>query len=61
MQTPLWPALLADVDLAGPPFSAVTFPGAQAWISIRTSHAHGLGEKSAGSVHVGLEEGELAS
>lgn len=27
MQTPLWPALLPDVDLAGPPFSAVTHPG----------------------------------
>lgn len=27
MQTPLWPALLPDVDLVGPPFSAVTCPG----------------------------------
>ncbi|KAK9835053.1 hypothetical protein WJX81_007416 [Elliptochloris bilobata] len=27
MQTPLWPALLQDVDLAGPPFCTVTRPG----------------------------------
>ena len=31
LQTVLWPALLADVDLAGPPFCAVARPGALAW------------------------------
>lgn len=29
LQTPLWPALLPDVDLAGPPFSSVEQPGAR--------------------------------
>jgi len=29
LQTPLWPALLPDVDLAGPPFSCVEQPGAR--------------------------------
>ena len=45
MQTPLWPALLADVDLAGPPFCAVRCPGAQACESAGKAvswHAHVL-------------------
>ena len=29
LQTPLWPALLPDVDVVGPPFSSVEQPGAR--------------------------------
>ena len=27
MQSPLWPDILSDVDLHGPPFSCITHPG----------------------------------
>jgi hypothetical protein len=27
MQSPLWPEILPDVDLKGPPFSCITSPG----------------------------------